>query len=299
MFFTVVTTVYNSENYINKAMNSVKQQSFSDYEYLIIDNGSTDSSNELIRTFINENSHLSIRLICLEKNKGISGGRNTGIEQAKGDYICFLDADDYWEPEKLQSVKENIDKHKKYNVFCHWEKHIKGDRKKVMEYRKIDYDNPFYDLISNGNCLSTSAMAVKRELLQDIGGFDINLIAGEEDYDCWLRLARIGAKFYMIEKPLGCWLIRTDSVSSRHVVHTEAVIKMLTPHFAYLSKSIGASKSKKIQNRISAMNYCGCGRTLSVAGDRKNGNQMYIRSIKVYPKYFKAYAGLILNFFRR
>lgn len=298
-FFSVVTTVYNSEKYLYNALESVKNQTCLDYEYIIVDNGSTDRSTKLIEQFKTDNINLNISVIRLEKNQGISGGRNVGIDHAKGKYVCFLDADDYWNSDKLEKVKKNILENNQFNVFCHWENHVKGNEERTVKYRKIDNENPFYDLITKGNCLSTSAMAVERSLLNIIKGFDRELVSGEEDFDCWLRLARNGAKFFMIEESLGYWLIRTDSVSAKHIAHTEAVLEMLKPHFKYMESEIGSRKSRKIKDTIAAKEYCGCARSVSKGGNIKQGNKYFIKALKIRPLYIKAYIGLVLNIIHR
>lgn len=300
-FFSVITSVYNAEKFILKAMNSVKNQDETDYEYIIVDNGSTDGSAELIRGFINDNPELDIKLIEFRENQGISGGRNAGIEKAGGQYICFLDADDYWYENKLSQMREEIKKHPECQVFCHWETHIENECESLGAYRDIDNTQPYADLLFHGNCLSTSANVIQRELIQQIKGFDTNLVSGEEDYDCWLRLARGGAHFHMVHKPLGVWLIRNDSVSAKRINHTEAVVNMLVSHFenAATCDLVGVEKKKlnNMKKGVLARCYMGCGRGLSLHGSKTDGNNMYRKAIKINPCCWKAYAGMILNLF--
>ena len=295
--FSVVTSVYNAEAFIEKALTSVRDQTEKDYEYIVVDNGSTDHSNRIIKEFIQDNPDINIHLHRVEPNRGISGGRNAGISLAAGEYLCFLDADDYWYPEKLHRVKEYIRKKPACNVFCHWENHMKGDTCIVGKYRQINNDNAYEDLLFQGNCFSTSAMAIERKLLMDVGGFDTSLVSGQEDYDCWLRLAQAGAVFYMIEEPLGVWLIREDSVSAKHIAHSEAVIAMLEKHFEHLmeKKADEASSIQKKKQHIFSVIYCGCGREISASKNRKDALQMYKKAIQCDRTYWKSYAGVILH----
>lgn len=295
--FSIVTTTYNAESFILTALNSVSNQTETDYEYIIVDNGSTDTSFKIITNFIERHPEMNVKFVKLDKNKGISGGRNAGIEKTTGNYICFLDADDFWYPDKLAKMKTLL-ANNNYNVFCHWEDHLKDGLKTLGRYREINNESPYEDLLFNGNCLSTSAMVIQSSLIKNIGGFDENLVSGEEDYDCWLRLAKAGAKFFMYQEPLGSWLIRNDSISAKHIKHTMAVINMLDKHFANLLNENENTKMINIKrNKVKALNLCGCGRTLSLANDRISGNRLFKQAIKADPTYLKAYAGILLNIF--
>lgn len=299
-YFSVITSAYNAQDFILTALNSVKAQEEADYEYIVVDNGSNDNTLKLIACFIAENPQMNIRLVHFDVNQGISGGRNAGLEKALGQYVCFLDADDYWYANKLSSVKEAIENNKGYNVFCHWENHVENQSSVLGAYRDVDNRDAYRDLLFNGNCLSTSAMTIETTLIKESGGFSIKLVMGEEDYDCWLRLARNGARFYMIKKPLGVWLIRQDSISSKHIKHTYAVIDMLQPHYdCFLAYTENKLLAKKMRRRTKARNLCGCGRAVSLAGDRKTGSELYKKAIKADKTFLKAYAGLVLNMFCR
>lgn len=295
-FFSIVTSAYNAEKFILTALNSVKEQDETNYEYIVVDNGSNDGTLKLINNFITENPQMDIKLVHFDVNQGISGGRNAGINAATGQYVCFLDADDYWYANKLSVVKKAIENNNEYDVFCHWENHVEDDSITLGEYREIDNHDAYKDLLFNGNCLSTSAMTIRTSLLKKIEGFDKRFVTGEEDFDCWLRLARSGAKFYSVKEPLGVWLIRHDSISAKHIKHTNAVIDMLQIHFDYLLKQTDNHTSvEKARNKTNARILCGCGRTLSLSGDRKAGNEMYKKAIKADSAYLKAYAGILLN----
>lgn len=295
-FFSIVTSAYNAQKFILTALNSVKDQKETDYEYIVVDNGSSDNTLELIENFIAENPQMDIHLVHFDENQGISGGRNAGIAQASGQYVCFLDADDLWYAQKLSVVREAIENNGEYDVFCHWENHVEDDSTALGAYRDIDNQDPYRDLLFNGNCLSTSAMAVETSILKKVHGFDVRFETGEEDFDCWLRLAEKGAKFYMIKEPLGVWLIRRDSISAKHIKHTDAVINMLLPHFEYLlERSEDKSLVRKMRRKVIARNLCGCGRTLSLTGDRRGGDELYKRALKADGTFWKAYAGILLN----
>lgn len=295
-FFSVVTSAYNAEDYLERAINSVLRQSFQDIEFLIVDNGSNDGTRAIINKAI-ETKPTIVKGIFVDKNKGISGGRNLGIQNAIGKYICFLDADDYWQLDKLQIVKNIIESNPSFTMFCHWEYHIHNSNKYIAHYRQPNNDCLYEDLLVNGNCLSTSAMVINRELLSKNNGFDESLVSGEEDYDLWLRLANDSGKVLMIDQPLGNWIIRDDSISAKHVVHTEAVVRIVEHYFLVLMAQNYSSNNLngKMRKAIARL-YCGCARILSKNGDRKESKKMFLKSLKNDRLYFKSYAGLLMNF---
>jgi len=97
---SIITPLYNSEAFISETIKSVLQQTFTDWELLLIDDHSSDKTIQIVEGFIDKNK--KIKLLKNERNSGAALSRNKGIEIAKGDYIAFLDADDLWKPEKLQ-----------------------------------------------------------------------------------------------------------------------------------------------------------------------------------------------------
>ena len=293
-YFSIVTSAYNAQSYLKRAIESVVNQTFSDYEYIIVDNGSFDNTKPIIEEYVKKYPNI-IKMISVRDNLGISGGRNQGIQQAIGTYICFLDADDYWEKSKLEVVYKQIEKNPDTNIFCHWEYHIKGDSRGIGEYRQPNNADLYKDLLINGNCLSTSAIAVNADLLKKSGPFDERLVSGEEDYDLWLRLAKAGGKVLMIGQPLGYWIIREDSVSAKHITHTEAVVRVIAKHFEDLFAETHDKSLRREKGRAIARIYCGCGRTLSTSSNRKYANKMFKMAIKICPSYLKSYAGVVLN----
>lgn len=293
-FFSVVTSAYNAEEFIQRAVDSVLMQNYDNFEYVVVDNGSNDSTLELLLAYQNRFPE-KVKVFHVDDNMGISGGRNFGFLKTKGDYVCFLDADDYWEYDKLFEVNKAINEKQDFNIFCHWEYHKTSDNSRIVEYRQLNYADQFLDLLLNGNCLSTSAIVIKRDILKKENGFNIELTDGEEDYDLWLRLVKDGGRVYMIRKVLGSWIIRNDSKSSNVIRHTEAVANLLKQHCDIM---IGEKTEKSLKNKCKkaiAACYCSAGRALSKNGDRRMALKFFKKALNSYSLYIKAYAGIILN----
>ena len=101
MTFSIIIPIYNSALYVKKCIDSVKSQSFSDFEVILINDGSTDNSLEIIKQEIKDDSRF---YVYTKNNSGVSSSRNLGLEKSKGDYIIFIDSDDRIEPTRLQEI---------------------------------------------------------------------------------------------------------------------------------------------------------------------------------------------------
>ena len=112
-FFTVILPLYNKEKFVENTLKSILNQTFTDYEVLIVNDCSTDESVEIIKPYLSE----SIKLLEHSVNKGLSASRNTGIKNAKTNYITFLDADDLWKPTFLETIYQLITNFPEAKIF--------------------------------------------------------------------------------------------------------------------------------------------------------------------------------------
>ena len=179
---------------MQNCLQSVMNQTYKNIEIIVIDDCSEDNTKLYIKSLNNK----SIKLLQTKKN---SGGpavpRNLGISKAKGKYIAFLDDDDSWEKNKLEMQN-------KYD-FCYHQ--LKQKNNRILKNHNIDITkNPTKFLLDYGPIPTTSAIVVRKETIKKVKGFceSKQLIAGE-DYDCWLRIAKIEATFCFIKKPLGTY----------------------------------------------------------------------------------------------
>jgi glycosyltransferase involved in cell wall biosynthesis len=201
---TVIIPTYNHAKYLGNALQSVFDQTFSNWEIIIIDNNSTDSTNIVLESF--KDSRL--RTLQVNNMGCIATSRNIGIHNARGEWIAFLDSDDYWSPSKLKeclNVSDGVDLI--YHEMLCYQFTEKPSVCGKLGSRNIT-SNPLEILKKHGPSLTTSAIIVKKNLVDQVGGFDEDLrLVGGEDFDLWLRLAKCNCKFRMIEKYLGYYLI--------------------------------------------------------------------------------------------
>ncbi len=206
---SVIVPAYNCSQYLQKTIESILTQTFQNFEILIIDDGSTDNTREIISSIARRNPE-RIKTFYQE-NKGVSSARNTGIKEAKGEYIAFLDADDLWIPEKLEKQLFLFKKNQEADFIytdCYFtdekEKEI-PDYPRTLLFKK---GNIFLDLFLNFFII-TSGVIVKKKDLDKIGFFNESF-RNSEDYDYFLKLAYSFKADYVKEKLFKRRVIKTS-----------------------------------------------------------------------------------------
>jgi len=183
---SVVIPVFNRESFIERAVNSVLNQTYWNFELIVVDDGSTDNTVKRLKNYVD-----NIKILY-QSNKGVSAARNLGVKFSKGKYIAFLDSDDEWLPEKLEKqIKETIKNNWKISQTD--EKWIRNQ--KQINKKKI-HQKPQGDIFlkSLELCLVTpSAVMIEKKTFEKYNGFNENLPVCE-DYDLWLRMTQ---KYYI------------------------------------------------------------------------------------------------------
>ncbi len=196
---SVIMPAYNAAQTISKAIDSVITQTYTDWELIICDDASTDSTVEVILHYL---SNPKIQLICSSQNNGSAGRpRNQAINQASGKWIAFLDADDIWLPSKLEKQIRYLQTHPEVVlVHCDFRLLKKGKlvRSRYLPQRKQDVEGDLSQRIIWRNPIATPAVVLERTTLIKTGFFDESLSMGE-DYDLWIRLAQQGPFGYLPE----------------------------------------------------------------------------------------------------
>jgi len=241
-FFSVIIPLYNKEKFIKNTIESVLNQEFNDFEIHIINDGSTDSSLKQLEAFTD-----SRITIFDQENKGVSVARNFGLAQAKGKYICFLDADDYWYPHFLSQMYKYIKLLPEQKVFTSaFELDIKNktvpciySMKKTADYQIVDY---FDASRKKHPVIGTSTSVFHRDVFEKSGVFDVRFRSGQ-DSDLWIR---IGLHFPVVF----IWKIGARYVyDSQGITQTREKIteKMNYSHYVALEKD--NPKLKKFLDR--------------------------------------------------
>ncbi len=193
---SVVIPTYNRGKRLLRAIASVLYQSYNNLEVIVVDDGSTDNTRELINSFFKNH----IIYIKHKQNRGVSAARNTGIRASKAPFIAFLDSDDYWFSEKLQS-QMNFFAENPMAVACQSDEiWIRNGRRVNPGKRHIKPNGDIFKASLRLCLVSPSAVMIKKSLFDEIGLFDETLPACE-DYDLWLRIS-CRYPIHLIKKPL-------------------------------------------------------------------------------------------------
>ena len=218
--FSVIIPVFNREKFIHRAIESVLNQSYKNFELIVVDDGSTDETPNIIKKY-------PIKIIT-QKNRGVSAARNAGIKASKGDIIAFLDSDDEWKRDKLLVQADFFIKNPSYKIHQTdeiWIKNGKFLNKKKIHQKKEGFI--FYDSLHL--CLiSPSAVAIKKELFDEIGLFreDFEVC---EDYELWLRITKKYPVGFSIEKMVIKYGGHEDQLSQKYFAMDRWRVKAMLP----------------------------------------------------------------------
>jgi len=275
-FFSVILVTYNSSRYIEESISSVLNQTYKNFELIIIDDGSTDETVNIIKKF--KDSRIKYKY---QDNQGPSKARNFGIKISKSKWICFLDADDYWYKDKLKVVSKflsgsNLIYHKLYKKIEFKKKNLHITQSKLQhllfqKYIGSKIKIPItQNLLIYGNTIPTSSVVIRKKILNKTRFFDEKLCIGE-DYDLWLRLSLVTDKFIFISKNLGTYRIHVESATKKRKDITKLVMNIEKKYYYMLNDS------EKIYN-LSRHEYS-IGRKYFHIGQ-------YTKSIKIFKKTF-------------
>ena len=209
-FVSVVIPTYNYGHFLANAVDSVLNQTFANFEILVVDNFSTDNTRNLIDSYHDSRVHHHL----FNNGGSIAAARNYGWSKARGELVAFLDADDSWHPKKLEM---QTSKHLgSQPILSHHDLKLTG--KRVLG-RARGYNlgsKPLIDMLSKGNPILTSSVIVNKNLLEKYGGFpEASDLVAAEDFALWLKMAESGERFMHLPKTLGEYRIHSKSASSK------------------------------------------------------------------------------------
>jgi glycosyltransferase involved in cell wall biosynthesis len=210
---SIVIPTYNAAHLLVRALQSVIDQTYQNWEALVIDNHSSDNTDEVVLGFRDSR----IRLLKVRNEGVIAVSRNLGIRESIGHWVAVLDADDWWKSDKLELSVDALSKGADivyHDLLRTGPQPLNLFARRVIRSRKLL--PPVYDdLVNFGNALLNSSVVVCRELLLNVGGLSENpRLVAAEDFECWLRVARLTDRFYRIPGAHGCYWIGNANTSS-------------------------------------------------------------------------------------
>lgn len=284
---SVVIPTYNHADYLREALQSLRSQTFEDWEAIVVNNYSEDDTASVVEAF----NDPRIRLENFRNHGVIGASRNLAIELARGDFVAFLDSDDLWMPQKLERClplfRDGI------GLVCH-------DLERFGRAGGIVRCGPaeratFTGLLLHGSCITPSATIIRTNVLRKVGGFsEADDVVTAEDYHLWLKLASEGVGMEFVHKVLGRYRVHSSSQSASALRHMNAVSRVVED-FSQHAASTVPLEGPAMRRRRAQISY-GAGRSLQVAGNFKEARKLFGRAMREYPLYPRTYAGYALSY---
>ena len=291
---SIVIPTYNHAEYLQQALQSVIDQTFHDWEAIIVNNFSDDATLQIIEQF----NEPRFRVINFRNHGIIAASRNEGIRNSLAPVIAFLDSDDTWYKDKLSKCMSEFENGAK--VVCHGEKWISDSSvPRAIFYgpaEKATYKN----LLFRGNCISTSATLVNREVLEQLSGFSENpSFITAEDYELWMRISLATTNFVFVHEILGEFRRHGESASSSVDKHLAAEIAVINHHVEQMRPSFMVFTRARHRR---AKAFYSAGRTHMRGGSTGSALSFFVKALLQSPIFFRTYVAItltLINLLRR
>lgn len=229
---SIIMPTYNREKVIKRSIISVLNQTFDNFELIIVDDCSSDNTEEIIKSF-NDNR---IKYIKHKKNLGANVARNTGILNSKGYYIAFQDSDDEWMANKLEKQINILEKNNNIDfVFTGFYLFDNNKKYYIPENEIVIKENSLFPKILKGNFITTSTVVLKKEILTKYGTFDPEM-PRFQDWELWIRLLK-KCKVDFLNEPLVNVYVQKDSISKNNEAAIVAINKIIEKNMNYLKNN--------------------------------------------------------------
>ena len=258
---SVIIPVYNGEKTIKQTIESVLNQTFRDFELLIINDGSQDATLEIIQAINDERIQ-----VFSYQNSGVSASRNRALTKAKGEFISFIDADDLWTPNKLELQFKALQDNPQAAVAYSWSDWIDESGQFLRSGGHITVNGKAYEkLLLRDFIESGSNPLIRKQALDEVGCFEQS-VTPAEDWDMWLRLAA-RYEFVTVEVPQIFYRISPNSASFNIVKMEAGSLKVIERVFAQAPESLQDLKRETLASRYNYLTF----KALEGNLDRKNG----------------------------
>jgi len=287
--FSAVISAYNKDEFIGKTIESVLKQTCQDFELIVIDDGSTDNTRNIVCAY----TDARIRYFHQPHSGLPAVSRNKSMSFSRGKYIAFLDGDDIWVKNKLEKCHKALEESPDAKLVCHNEAIMHGGR--IL--RRTSYGpyvtDMYKKLILEGNCLHPSAVAIHRDVyFRD--GFRFSeekKLFAIEDYEFWIRLSK-AYPFLYIPDVLAYYRVNDKGIFLEYTEsNTLNMLSLLDAHFAKLDPRDRCIQKKIRRRRSSVMS--GAGRMYHHRKIFKDSRKWYARAIREDPLNFKPYIGFL------
>lgn len=196
---SVVIPTFNSSNFIEETIRSVENQTYQNYEIIVVDDGSNDNTVDIVKNIILRNSR--IRLFEIDHSGLPAFPRNYGIQKSTGEFVAFLDSDDLWDPHKLHEQLIEFKKNPELlfvystSITFGYPSFLSPHFELLPLFFKAARNHN--DLMKKGNSITLSSVLVRKDIIIKLNGFDLDPQLQIEDYDLWLRISKLGSFKYI------------------------------------------------------------------------------------------------------
>ena len=254
---SIIIPAYHGKKYLPEALESITVQAYTRWELILVEDGSSDGTEQIIKDFAAKNTGHRVAYLRHESKRGPSAARNTALHSARGEYIALLDCDDIWKPshltEGMNALKKN-DADAAYSTVLVFHE---GDREASAPFGPTPENlKNFPACLYGGNFITTSSVMMKKSSLKAIGLFcedDRNT----DDWDCWIRLARAGCKFVHVDGVHTLYRVHPAQTSRNMLYMYQRELFLLKKHrdWDLISKSLKRRRRSEVYMRISLLHY--------------------------------------------
>jgi glycosyltransferase involved in cell wall biosynthesis len=269
---SVIIPVYNRAGFLREAIDSVLNQTWGDFEIIVVDDGSTDGTGEVAKSYGDRIRYFH------KKNEGPSKARNHGASRGRGRYLGFLDSDDIWEPHKLDVQMTFLESHPEVELISCGSYALGTPRKRRSPIRGHMCGDLFLDLYQR-SFINTSGVVMTRDSFFQAGPFD-EAIRTAEDYDLWLKVARTSTMAYL-DAPLVGIRKHPDELSKNKLELRQNAIRVIQKHF-----DPTRVPERIYRRRLADLNIY-LGRGYLRIGDFRASRESFRRALRLTPLRFR------------
>jgi glycosyltransferase involved in cell wall biosynthesis len=248
---SIIIPTYNIADYLGECLSSVFNQSYQNFEVIVIDGGSIDGTRDIIKNY-QQKYGSKIKLLTQKKESGVAGARNLGIEKSTGEIVCFLDGDDFLLENSILLRVGEFDSKKSVKIAfsdAFVARDNKKTRKKYLTKRTVDFSGGLFSALVMDNPVITSSVMIKKDVLDKVGLFSTEKENKSEDLDLWVRIAKKDYGYKFIEQPTLFYRYRKGSLSESKIPMIEGRLHIFDK---LLAENLSADKVtiiKKAQNK--------------------------------------------------
>lgn len=266
---SIIIPNYNTAHYLIEAIDSVYKSTFQDFEVIVVDDGSKDNSDAVVATYLQLENFKYIK----QANKGLAGARNTGIREAKGEYLVFLDSDDIILPKKFSLQTAFLNANPAYDAVYSSSIFFKdGEPGTKITTSFPNYSGHILKQLLYGNFIHVNTIMLRKEAVLKAGLFDESL-RELEDWDLWLRLSITGSKFYHQDIVLSEVRLRKGSMTSNQIKMNATMVRVLEKNIPPLKKAYPENKVVLTHANVAILQY------KLLANQKSKYNQNLIQSV--------------------